>query len=325
MILRGIPACGKSTFAKNLLAKEPARWKRINRDDLRTMLDDGVFDRNREEFIRSVEHQLIQSAFRAGYDVIVDNTTLVPQTLKKLHQVAQEFGDVKVIEYCFNVDVEECIKRNEKREGRARVPEKVIRDMAHAAGLDRGRKLENREMYYPPRFSGESAVDSAGYDPTSKLPKAVICDLDGTLSLLNGRSPYDASNCDKDLPNLPVIEAVKALYSQGFQILFTSGREDKYREPTIRFIEQHVRVQVPVSWNEESGPGPSLTTKVIDYKLFMRPTGDQRKDAIVKRELFDENIRGKFNVVFAYDDRNQVVDAWREMGLACFQVAPGNF
>lgn len=57
----------------------------------------------------------------------------------------------------------------------------------------------------------------------------------------------------------------------------------------------------------------------------MRKSGDMRKDSIVKREMFDEHIRGRYNVNFVLDDRNQVVELWRSMGLTCLQVADGDF
>ena len=57
----------------------------------------------------------------------------------------------------------------------------------------------------------------------------------------------------------------------------------------------------------------------------MRRTKDFRKDAIVKTELFEAHIRGQFEVLFVLDDRDQVVEMWRQMGFACLQVAPGNF
>lgn len=299
-ILRGLPGCGKSTFARELLRKESKRWKRINRDDLRNMMDDGTFDHTREEFVRSVQDQLILKALRDGYDVIVDNTHLVPQTLRKLHRLLASVGDVKVIEKCFNVSIAECKKRNALREGKARVPDSVIEGMAKGAGIDRGRVLEDKEFYYAPR---EQATDA--YKPDVNLPKAIICDLDGTLALMNGRNPFDASTCDQDLPNTPVIACVKAMVAQGVKLVFMSGREDKYREPTIRFIEQHL-------------PG-------VQYELHMRVSGDSRKDAIVKGELFDAHVAEKYNVVFVLDDRNQVVDFWRSIGLTVFQVAEGNF
>jgi hypothetical protein len=59
--------------------------------------------------------------------------------------------------------------------------------------------------------------------------------------------------------------------------------------------------------------------------LFMRKNGDYRKDAIIKKEIFDNNIRGKFNIDFALDDRNQCCEMWRSLGLTCLQVANGDF
>lgn len=301
IILRGLPACGKSTFARELLRKEAKRWKRINKDDLRNMLDDGSFDHDREDFIRSVQDTLILKALRDGYDVVIDNTHLVPQTLRKLHRLLESVGNIKVLEKCFNVTVAECKKRNALREGKARVPDNVIDGMSKGAGIDRGRVLEDKEFYYAPKDQQES------YIANQALPKAIIVDLDGTLALMGDRSPFDASQCDiKDKPNKPVIACVKAMYAAGYKIVFMSGREDKDRDPSKRFIEQYL-------------PG-------LEYELHMRATADSRKDSIVKRELFDANVRDSFNVEFCLDDRDQVVrDTWRAMGLTCFQVAEGNF
>lgn len=331
-ILRGMPGCGKSTFAAELIRKEPGRFVRVNRDDLRSMFigpgnNPHQRDNDKEDFVKNMQNEHVRQAVRSGYDVILDNTHLVPMTVKKLHQLAASIGDVKVIEKCFNMSVQECIERDAKRTGFAHVGEKVIKDMARAAGLDRNRKLEDKETYYAPRWApgGDGAGVVSGYDPNSPLPKAVICDLDGTLSLLNGRSPYDALNCDKDLPNLPVIECVKAMHEQGYAILFTSGREDKYAEPTRQFIAQHVQIERNVRPSTVGSIECTPFMETITYELLMRQSGDQRKDSIVKREIFDEKIRPRYNVVFTLDDRNQVVDEWREMGLACFQVNYGSF
>jgi len=59
--------------------------------------------------------------------------------------------------------------------------------------------------------------------------------------------------------------------------------------------------------------------------LFMRATGDQRRDHIVKEEIFDREIRGRYHVVGVFDDRAQVVRMWRSLGPTVFQVAEGNF
>ena len=60
-------------------------------------------------------------------------------------------------------------------------------------------------------------------------------------------------------------------------------------------------------------------------ELHMRRHKDNRPDTVVKRELFEAHIAGRYEVAFVVDDRQGVVDQWREMGLTCMQVAPGNF
>jgi len=318
IVLKGLPGCGKSTFAKELLKKEPDRWKRFNRDDLRGMVDNHVWSKDNEVFIVELQETLVKTALRAGYDVVLDNTHLMPQTINKIYKLAESIGDVKVIEKGFNVSVQECLSRNALRTGVARVPDKVINDMARGAGIDRGKKLTDVEHYCQPLVSGSIVTQD------ESLPKAIICDLDGTLALIGDRSPYDASRCDElDSPHVPVVECVKAMHAKGVKIVFMSGREDKYHEQTVRFIEQHVRV--PANWAFPKDHEDRDSHVCIPYELHMRPTGDSRKDAIVKRELFDANVANKYNVLFCLDDRNQVVNFWRSIGLTCFQVQEGDF
>ena len=51
------------------------------------------------------------------------------------------------------------------------------------------------------------------------------------------------------------------------------------------------------------------------------PNKDFRKDSIIKKEFFDEFVKDRFNVLTVFDDRNQVIKVWRDLGLTCFQVA----
>ena len=139
---------------------------------------------------------------------------------------------------------------------------------------------------------------------TDILQKAIICDLDGTLSFANGRDWYDASTCDEDKLNEPVAKVVEWAEDNGYTIIFLSGRMAKYKEPTQRFLTKY-------GFN--------------NYELAMRATDDNRKDSIVKRELYEEYVLGKYDVLFILDDRKQVVDMWRlAFGLTVFQVAEGN-
>lgn len=295
----GIPASGKSFFARELVRKNP-NFKRINRDDIRAMVDDSTWDHNREEFIKQLRDTIILTALREGHDVIIDDTNLSKPVVKKLHRLLASVGDIVVIEKAFNTPIEECLRRNALREGRAKVPENVILAMAKKAGLDNGGVLKDSETYYPPitqQVEMRKIKDG--------LPEIVLVDLDGTIALLNNRSPYDATNCDQDFPNIPVIECVKAMYAAGRKIIFMSGREDQYRAPTERFIDQYL---------------PDMP-----YELYMRTAGDMRKDSIIKGELLETHVMERFNILFALDDRNQVVQYYRSLGIPVFQVAAGDF
>lgn len=137
------------------------------------------------------------------------------------------------------------------------------------------------------------------------LPKAVICDLDGTLAILNGRNPYKASSCERDILNMPVADLLKLKKQQGVAILLLSGRLDLYRPQTVDWLKKH---QIPYDL------------------LVLRAEKDGRKDGVVKREFYETHVKGQYFVEFVLDDRNQVVDLWRKkLGLPCFQVYYGDF
>ena len=136
------------------------------------------------------------------------------------------------------------------------------------------------------------------------LRSAVLCDIDGTVALRGDRSPYDTMRVSEDQPNDDVIAVLVALACH-HKVAFMSGRDESCREDTGLWINRHIGIH--------------------GWELHMRPAGDRRRDSIVKAELFDKHIRGRFDVVAVLDDRQQVVDMWRELGLTCLQVAPGDF
>lgn len=137
------------------------------------------------------------------------------------------------------------------------------------------------------------------------LPRAVICDIDGTLADLGGRHPFDYENVDQDAVKHATAELLRILHAAGVAIILVSGREDTSRRKTIAWL--HVN-EIP--WDE----------------LAMRKAGDYRKDTIIKRDIYKHRIRDRYDVLFVLDDRDQVVEMWRtKLKLPCFQVDYGNF
>lgn len=316
----GIPGSGKSTWAKAEVAREPNSWCRINNDDIRAMYNGSVYSPDYEKFVTETRNFMIREALKRGKNVIIDNLNINRRHFDDVVKIAKSVnGNFQVFEKPFYVELDEAIARDSKREGRAKVGEEIIKKWWKESGGTGHKFYKPRSEFVQTQSYDGQTVEGPPYN--ASLPDAIVCDLDGTLALLNGRSPYDASTCDKDLPNYPVIETLIAHYMQGRKIIFCSGREDKYREPTVTFIETYVRAPFP---NPDKG-GWSNAVVPVPYELHMRKTDDFRKDAIIKEEIYNEHIKDKYNVLMVLDDRNQVVDFWRSKGLTCFQVAPGNF
>jgi hypothetical protein len=143
------------------------------------------------------------------------------------------------------------------------------------------------------------------YVPDSSKPKAVMVDLDGTIAKMTSRGPFDWDRVGEDEPVQNVIDVVKAMSVAGYAVIFVSGRDGSCALQTGMWIESNY-----------GG----------DYEnIYMRSPKDNRKDNIVKLEIFDKYIRHNYNVVAVFDDRDQVVRMWRSIGLTCMQVEYGDF
>jgi predicted kinase len=306
-VLVSIPAAGKSTYCRELMKREPGVWKRLNNDDLRSAIDLGVYSQENEKIIRNTRKYLLKEFLLHGYSVLIDNLNLGSRNWEEITKIAKEVGrDVQCYEKVFYVELEEALERDSKREGKACVGKTVIEKWWKESGKTQLKHRHPRvEIFAKRNYTLDAPFTPAAQDKS--LCPAIISDLDGTLALFAGkRSPYDAKDCDLiDDPNPQVIDTIKLYYNDGNQIIFCSGREDKYEPETRRFIEKHL---------------PGMT-----YHLFMRKSNDMRKDSIIKEEIYRNNIEGKYFVKLVLDDRNQVVELWRSLGLVCFQVAPGNF
>lgn len=290
ILLKGLPASGKSTYAKKLIREYPGAYKRINKDDLRAMMDNSYHSKGNEKFVLKVRDFIIMEALRDGKHVIIDDTNLASKHEVRVRQLVdmykKESGHQATVEVkFFDIPLEECIRRDLKRQNS--VGERVIRRMYNQFILERS----DRDPKYR--------------EQNPNLPKAIICDLDGTLAILNGRNPFIADKCDEDILNEPVANIVKQYHQLGYHIILLSGRLDTYKPQTLIWLAKH---EIPY------------------HGLFMRVAGDMRKDSIVKKEFFDQQIKDKYFVEFILDDRNQVVDLWRrELNLPCLQVNYGDF
>lgn len=285
VIYIGLPASGKTTDAKARVDRNPEQWARISWDDLRYAQPNWKFTREREALIQDQSFFLTREALAAGKSVVIDNTNLSERTVTKWETIAWEYG-VRVTKVMFDTPIEECVRRDAQREGKARVGRWVIERMALFNGL-------------------------ISFPPDKKL---VLVDMDGTLADCEHRRHYVTSKpknwmgfyrcCIAD-PPVPIVHRwVQGIAKDPeFVICIVSGRPmDMCGEQTASWLDLH---------------------SVQYAHLFMRNGGDHRQDFLVKQEILDR--LPKEQIAFVIDDRDQVVEMWRRNGLRVIQVAEGNF
>jgi phosphoglycolate phosphatase-like HAD superfamily hydrolase len=153
-----------------------------------------------------------------------------------------------------------------------------------------------------------------------------IFDLDGTLAnaehrvhhiggaTKDWRAFFAAAN--DDTPIAPTIRTMRALINAGSEVWVWTGRSDEVREETILWLDKHCDFVVNFYTGMFRAP----------ERFLMRKAGDHRPDHDLKFEWLanlEPPERNRLTAVF--EDRTRVVQMWREAGVQCFQVAPGEF
>lgn len=145
-----------------------------------------------------------------------------------------------------------------------------------------------------------------------------LCDIDGTIASLDHRLHFIKGTkkdwtrffeaCTDDVPIWPVIRLINIIHHLSEdKVVFITGRSDEIRSQTETWLISNVGF-----WTH-------------DFRLLMRKQGDHREDYIVKSELLKNSGIDLKDIAGVFEDRQQVVDQYRAMGLTVFQVANGNF
>lgn len=302
----GLPGSGKTTVAEQCRDLVPDTVL-VSRDGIRQELfgEFTNYSPEQESLVSSVQEKVVDKALEQGRHVIVHDMNLKKAYRKRWAGYAVKHGVAfRYLDMTY-VPLEDCLFRNARRTDKRPIPEQVILD-------NHKRYLSNKQAIETPESLVESLKDvPQGHDPyeyTPGLPEAIIVDIDGTVASHEGvRNPYDTTRYEWDTPRWDVIKVVQdyAYRTIPKRIIFVSGRDAKFYDVTYEWLMHWVKVPIE--------------------GLFMRPEGDTRRDDVVKLELFDKHIRGKYNIWCVFDDRNRVVQAWRSIGLYVNQVNEGNF
>ena len=289
----GVSASGKTTWAKEY-CKE-TRSVNINRDDIRTsiLISEGSISDpayiwtkwsfKRESEVNSVVNDQIMKAKQIGADVVFSDTNLNQGRLKSAIEKMESLGYECEVKYFVIPGVDVAIKRDRKRS--PCVGENVIRN-----------------QWKQWLALGEEVTGIRPYIKNKNLPTAIVVDIDGTIADYGDhRGPFEWDKVHLDDPRREIISIVRAMRADTkAKVIVLSGRDSICRAATLDWIEKFVHFD--------------------DFELYMRPHSSMEKDRIVKEKLFFDHVADRFSVMFAIDDRKQMIHFWNDIGVTCVNV-----
>ncbi len=132
--------------------------------------------------------------------------------------------------------------------------------------------------------------------------KIVICDIDGTIAnndhrqhFLEGKKDWDGffSELNEDLPIYPVIKKVIELHKQGKEIIFLTGRPERYINTTELWLKNYFD---------------------FSFEIIARKNNDRRDKLAVKREMFYKNFK-KEDIYLVIENDLELIKMWRDMEM----------
>ena len=307
ILTRGIQGSGKSTWAKAWVAEDPEHRIRINNDDITAMLGQPFGTYGLYERLKYIRRKSIEYAMNEGLDIVVDNMNLSKSSNSEIQEIinnnnkgyklcspSNPFEYTMEYKDFFDVPLEVCIERDSKRPNP--IGESIIRKTYKQYRQFIAQELNKAEV--------------AKHIPLDKnLKDCVIVDMDATICLNTSGRPFYGPGCAEgikdDIPveNLiHILDLLSSVEEGAPEIFIVTGRDESTRTATTDWLSKHT---------------------YFPFTLYMRKEGDYRKGDIVKKEIYENHIKGKYNVLCVLEDSQKCVDMWRNEGLICLQPNKG--
>lgn len=124
----------------------------------------------------------------------------------------------------------------------------------------------------------------------------IIIDIDDTVAKKSNRGPFDWTRVHEDDPIPKNIKmAYKLIKKHKLAAVFLTGRE----EPARRLTELWLKDHIPFGY--------------VD--LLMRGKGDRRRNAITKMEIYEKQMKPRFNIKFVMDDNEAVIQMFDDLNI----------
>lgn len=242
------------------------------------------------------------AALMDGNSVIVDRMNFSKEQRDRYLVPAKEAGyKTKIV--VFHVSKDICMSRCMMRNDHPTIKNETDAARAINFFFQKYERVQDDEA---------DEVERLGWEEPKK--KAIICDLDGTLCNVDHRLHFMKQDkkdwkgfydgIPNDVPNEWCLDILQKYKNWDTSIILCSGRPDNYKTVTKSWLANH-----HISYDA----------------LLMRGRNDFRRDDVVKEIIYEFEIKPYADVLFAIDDRQQVVDLWRKHGITALQCAKGDF
>ena len=144
------------------------------------------------------------------------------------------------------------------------------------------------------------------------MSKIVLCDIDGTIAnndhrqhFLEGKKDWEGffSELINDEPIFPIINKVIEEYNAGKEIVFLTGRPERYRNVTTEWLKRYFDFEI---------------------KLLMRKNKDHKNKLIIKREIFELNFNVK-DIFLIFENDKELIAMWEDIGANIFDVNESDY
>ena len=298
VVLSGLPGSGREEKALEWVSGDPEGRVRSSRDEMRELLTGRVrgLSGSEERRVTAAQRGLVRGLLASGHSVVVDDVNAKVGHRQEWAKIADDLG-VPSVMVDIDADLEQCIARD--KGSKWPYGEKAIRDM-HSRGAET-------------RGPGEASAKGKGparHKHAKGLPTAWIFDIDGTLALNDGHRGWygeEELKVGADSVRTEIVKLVRALLMLPFderdELIFMTGRTERCRDQTREWLLR----ACGLSGDEE-------------LILLMREVGDRRKDTVVKDDLFEKHVAGRYNVLGAFEDKPSVSMHWYRKGLKVLHV-----
>lgn len=275
----GISASGKTTWAEEQ-QRQQKRLFNINRDKIRFDIVQPGSNWSAYKHNKKNESKVTELEFTAAITAVDCGADIIISNTNlnpKTRKFWKKFAEESGYEF-------------EIKEFPITLEEAIKRDNLRQNGV--GEQVIRKQYQQWLEYIGRKT-----YVPNEELPKCIIVDIDGTVAEMNGRKPFEWDKVDTDLPRQFVIDIVTGYANKhNCNIVFLSGRDGCCYDKTRDWLDKYIGNDV-------------------QWILSMRAEKDNRKDSIVKEEIFWNIVAPNYNVLGVFDDRPQVLQMWHELKL----------